>query len=124
MAVLVDLLLAFLTPWPRLVLLVMVTVYDTNLVFFNKPLKMVLNAKSLEIGMIISKKLKRDFTYEFLGYVMEIHGKYLDQSIKFQLTFTVVLFNRMENPNGLTQKLSWLCLMILLFQVLITTFVI
>jgi len=32
-----------------------------------------------------------------IGYVTEIHGKFLDQNIKYPLTFKGVLLNKMEN---------------------------
>jgi len=35
---------------------------------------------------------------------MAIHGKFLDQNIRFQLIFMVMLFSKMEKQNGLIQR--------------------
>jgi hypothetical protein len=53
-----------------------------NLVFFNKQSKMDFNVKNPMTGMISSNEL---FLKNYVsGYDMEIHGKFLDLSIKYR----------------------------------------
>jgi hypothetical protein len=63
----------------------MVMDYDMNLEYFNRQLRMDFNVKNLMTGnlIIVNKRKSNLKEYSFLGYVMEIPGKFLDQNIKF-----------------------------------------